>query len=140
VYGGGGGGGYGAGAAPGASPGGASVRGAGYHVLRAEDPPGYELLCLVPGYMLHEVKVGGVGQGAGGPGCPVGLQCAWLLGLRSEGVARLGVAIGCQARGVPCHWWEGPRMRPAAFPPPPLPTGAGALLGRRPRAGAGAAG
>jgi hypothetical protein len=38
--------------------GGASVRGAGYHVLRAEDPPGYELLCLVPGYMLHEVKVG----------------------------------------------------------------------------------
>ncbi len=38
--------------------------GAGYHVLRAQDPPGYEVLCLLPGYMINEVKVGRWGLAA----------------------------------------------------------------------------
>lgn len=47
--------------------------GSGYHVLRASDPPGYEVLCLLPGYMINEVKVGGCG------GCVCGGEggCMW---------------------------------------------------------------
>lgn len=34
-----------------------TLKGDGYQILRAEEPPGFEVLCLAPGYMIDEIKI-----------------------------------------------------------------------------------
>jgi len=64
------------------------AQGDGWRVLRAADPPGFEVLMLLPGYQLHEVAITAWDEGG------------WVL-------LHLGGALqqpaGCVARS-----WQGP--------------------------------